>query len=76
MTEAQIETLSLAEVLALRSRHIAEQKRREKELRYILAALTGNKKLIQDSEVPKIPKATNLDQSAMEFSRRLAELGV
>lgn len=82
MSEAQIETLSLAEVMALRARYIAEQKRREKELRYILAALTGNKSLLQNTKehVGPGPKPEELgaplDKAAMEFSKRLASLGV
>jgi len=82
MTDEQIESLSLAEILALRARYIAEEKRRDKELRYILVALTGNKGLLHESNEhagpgPKAEEMTApLDRSAMELSRRFAVLGV
>lgn len=56
--------------------------RRDKELRYIFAAITGNKSLIEDKREhvgpgPKPEEMTApLDKAAMEFSRRLSMLGV
>jgi len=57
--------------------------KREKELRYILAALTGNKALLNDQPREHIgpgPKpeelSAPLDKAAMELSRRFAALGV
>lgn len=82
MSDEQINSLSLADFMALRSRYLAEQKRRDKELRYVLVALTGNKALLQDTKehVGPGPKPEELgaplDKSAMEFSKRLASLGV
>lgn len=75
MTDEQINSLPLSEFMALRSRYLSEEKRRDKELRYILVAITGNKSLLQDSAV-KPASMSELDRSAMEFSRRLADLGV
>lgn len=82
MSEEQIESLSIADFMALRARHIADLKRRDKELRYILVAITGNKNLLKEHSEhmgpgprPETVKAP-LDKSAMEFSRRLAAMGV
>jgi hypothetical protein len=72
LTGEEIASLSLAALRAMIERHIEHMQYEDRQLRYILYAITGSRDILPDDP----PRKPNLDEDMMEVHRRLKALGI